>query len=275
MISASYGDYMYISLKNYRNFIAGRQKSGGMFHAMIISGVNDADKERIVGDIAASIVCSGAGDKPCGICPNCKKARDGIHPDIITLSVPKDRAEISVGQARELRAGVSVIPNDAANKVYIIEQADKMNTAAQNVLLKTLEEPPSFAYFILCAENPGFLLPTVRSRCADLRYTASVEAAISEEASAAARRFIDLSLKGDKFGLTSFINSLGGTDKAVFYDISHGVIKNAARLLASDPSADAKPKLLKLIQTFETVSHYLDMNVSTVHILGLIMAELV
>ena len=275
MISAPDGDYMDISLKNYKNFIAGRQKSGGMFHAMIISGTNDSDRERIVGDIASSIVCSGIGDKPCGVCPNCKKAREGIHPDIITLSVPNDKAEISVGQARELRAGVSVIPNDAANKVYIIDQADKMNTAAQNVLLKTLEEPPSFAYFIRCAENPGLLLPTVRSRCAELRYNASVETVISEEASAAARSFIDLTLQDDKFALTSFINSLGGTDKAVFYDISYGVRKNAARLLASSLSADAKQKLLKLIYTFETVSEYLDMNVSTVHILGLIMAELV
>ena len=275
MISAPDGDYMDISLKNYKNFIAGRQKSGGMFHAMIIFGANDSDRERIVGDIASSIVCSGIGDKPCGVCPNCKKAREGIHPDIITLSVPNDKAEISVGQARELRAGVSVIPNDAANKVYIIDQADKMNTAAQNVLLKTLEEPPSFAYFILCAENPGLLLPTVRSRCAELRYNASVETVISEEASDAARSFIELTLQDDKFALMSYINSLGGTDKAVFYDISYGVRKNAARLLASSPSADAKQKLLKLIYTFETVSEYLDMNVSTVHILGLIMAELV
>ena len=266
---------MDISLKNYRNFIAGRQKSGGMFHAMIISGANDRDKERIVGDIAASIVCSGAGDKPCGMCSNCKNARDGIHPEMITLAVPKDRAEISVGQARELRAGVSVVPNDAAGKVDVIEQADKMNTAAQNVLLKTLEEPPSFAYFILCAENPGLLLPTVRSRCAELRYTASAGATISEEAADAAWKFIDLTLKGDSFALTAYINSLGGTDKSVFYDISYGVRKNAVELLAGTPSRDAKTKLLKLIHTFETVSGYLDMNVSTVHILGLIMAELV
>ena len=242
---------------------------------MIVSGPDNEDKSVIVNALAASILCSGVGNKPCGVCPDCKKAAENIHPDLITLSPPKDKAEISVGQVRELRAGVPVVPNDSKCKVYIISSADKMNTAAQNVLLKTLEEPPSFAYFILSAENPGLLLPTVRSRCAELRFTCGDDPDIPDESAKTAEKLIELYLSGDRFELTSYINSLEKTDRTAFADISSAVRRNAAGILASSPPYETKTKLIKLVKTFDKVSEYLDMNVGIVHILGLLMSELV
>ena len=76
----------------------------------------------------------------------------------------KDKAFIVVDTIRALREDVPMLPNDLEHKMYIIEEADKMNDQAQNALLLTLEEPPSFVRFVLLCENSDRLLETIRSR---------------------------------------------------------------------------------------------------------------
>lgn len=266
---------MDISIKNYRDFLSERYKNSGMFHATILSGPQSEEKDRVIRAIAASIVCQSTGSvRPCMNCEGCRKAFENIHPDITVIDLLKDKKELTVDQMRVVRSDAFVVPNDGENRVYIINNADKMNTAAQNVLLKTLEEPPRFSYFILCAENPSLLLPTVRSRCALIRFISGQSAAAEEDVENTADRLIDTYLSGDRFSMVSFINSLEKTDRITFGNLSSAVSKKTVSRLKTAEDPNIRKKLLKMFQTFDTVSSYLSLNVGVVHILGLLCAEL-
>lgn len=145
--------------------LSARMKGRGLSHAYLISGPAGSGKRTLARLLSAALVCTGA-EPPCGTCPGCKKALGGIHPDIITAG-EADKG-LTVNQARELRADAYVRPNEASRKVYIIPNAQLMNAAAQNALLKLLEEGPAYAAFLLLADNPGGVLTTIRSRCESL-----------------------------------------------------------------------------------------------------------
>lgn len=139
----------------------------GLSHAYILSGPAGSGKRTLAGLLAAALACSGEGEVlPCLRCPNCRKAFSGIHPDIVRVG--SDGKDITVAQVRALRADAYVRPNEAARKVYIIENAQSMNASAQNALLKLLEEGPPYAAFLLLTNNAAALLSTVRSRCEGL-----------------------------------------------------------------------------------------------------------
>lgn len=169
--------------------------SGRFFHACIISGVRElllrgeadgdgAQEVTIVNPVVMQLVkaavCSDDTKKPCGICGGCRKAERHTHPDIDI--VERQGAELVVGQIREVREKVFTRPNEAPRRVVLIAEAEKMNRSAQNALLNILEEPPSDVLFILVTENEDGLLPTIRSRCAVLRYREPVTGEYSEQA---------------------------------------------------------------------------------------------
>ncbi len=147
-------------------------KQGRLGHAFIVSGPAGAGKE-ILGDILArALVCSAPEGKPCGRCPDCRKALGAIHPDIITVLPEQDKKTVSVDQIRALGADAHIRPNEAMRKVYLLPQADtRLRGEAQNAMLKLLEEGPAYAAFVLLADNAGSLLTTVRSRCQELALT--------------------------------------------------------------------------------------------------------
>lgn len=134
-------------------------------HAYLISGPEGSGRHTLAGLLAAAMVCAGKARRPCLDCPACRKAMGGIHPDIVCIAPEKEGGELSVEQIRRMRADAYVRPNEARRKVYLIERADRMNASGQNAMLKVLEDGPEYAVFLLIAENPGALLPTVRSRC--------------------------------------------------------------------------------------------------------------
>lgn len=154
-----------------------RMKGRGLSHAYLISGPAGAGKRTLARLLAAAMVCTGP-EAPCGVCPGCKKALGGIHPDVI-LAGEADKG-LTVNQARALRADAYIRPNEGVRKVYILQNAQAMNAAAQNALLKLLEEGPAYAAFLLLTENPGAVLPTIRSRCETLAL-ASVSVQEAEE----------------------------------------------------------------------------------------------
>ena len=142
-------------------------------HAYILVSPSPEERNSAAERLAAAALCSGRGELPCGLCRDCRKVREGIHPDLIRVSRLSDdkgkkKREITIDQIRAVVADSVVLPNEAGRKVYLIEDADTMNVPAQNAALKLLEEPPGGVIFLLCAANAQTLLETVRSRCAEL-----------------------------------------------------------------------------------------------------------
>lgn len=103
--------------------------------------------------------------RPCNQCRSCRQAVNGNHPDIIYVVHEKPNV-ISVDNIRQqVNGDIAIKPYSGNYKVYIIDEAEKMNVQAQNALLKTLEEPPEYAVILLLATRAEAMLPTILSRC--------------------------------------------------------------------------------------------------------------
>lgn len=145
--------------ESLQNALAGR------FPQTVLLSGDDADGLQSLSIVlAAGILCENTGGRPCGACLSCRKVEQGVHPDLIVIDQGEN--ELKVDLARRIKAENAIIPNDGARRVTIIRHAQNLNPMAQNALLKELEEPPAYAFFILTAEQPDALLQTVRSRCA-------------------------------------------------------------------------------------------------------------
>ena len=105
----------------------------------------------------------------CGKCRACDRIMRGVHVDVITVE-PDDRASIKIDVVRDVLTRTAYRPFEGRRRVVLIREADTLEDAAQNALLKSLEEPPPATMFILTTAVPGALLPTVRSRCMRLRF---------------------------------------------------------------------------------------------------------
>lgn len=138
-------------------------------HALIFSGPEGSGKTLIATHTAMAIACEAEGKRPCGVCEACRKIKEGISPDVMTITRSKDRRTLGVEAVREIRDSAYIHPNDLSVKVYVIEEAEKMTVQAQNALLKLFEEPPHAVYFLLLTTSVTSLLPTVRSRAPELR----------------------------------------------------------------------------------------------------------
>lgn len=172
----------------------------GLSHAYIISGPPGSGRHTLAGILAAALVCTGTGEiRPCGRCPACRKAQGGIHPDIVTVG--EANKDITVAQVREMRADAWVRPNEAPCKVYLLPNAQNMNASAQNAMLKLLEEGPSYAAFLLIADNAAALLPTVRSRCQLLSLTEETPPEEDPALAETAQALLDCLARGDELGL--------------------------------------------------------------------------
>ena len=144
-------------------------RTGHISHCYLITGPQGSGKHTLARLLAAAILCQGR-DKPCGVCHPCRKVLEDGHPDFITWEDP-DHQKIPVKLIREtFRPDVFIKPNESEHKIYMISQ--ELGLEGQNALLTILEEPPAYAVFLLLADNPQKLLPTVRSRCRELKLSA-------------------------------------------------------------------------------------------------------
>ena len=150
---------------------------GGHFY--LISGPKGAGKHTLARFLAAALMCSQP-NRPCLQCPQCRKVLADTHPDFITVDDPEKKT-VPVDLIREARADMYIQPNEGRRKIYLFPRAQDMGIPGQNALLKILEEPPAYGVFLLLADNPQRLLPTVRSRCMELALSPLPEAVLRRE----------------------------------------------------------------------------------------------
>jgi DNA polymerase-3 subunit delta' len=108
----------------------------------------------------------------CGTCRACTRIAAGRHPDVTIVTLPADKTVITIEQIREVAARACLRAYEGSTKVWILDPADDMQEPAANAFLKTLEEPASGSLFILVTTAFSGLLPTIRSRCQEVRFTA-------------------------------------------------------------------------------------------------------
>ena len=134
-------------------------------HAYIINGPDKSGKMMLAEAFAMALQCEKHGKEACMECHSCRQALGHNQPDIIYLSHEKPNT-ISVADIREqINHDIEIKPYSSKYKVYIVDEAEKMNQQAQNALLKTIEEPPAYAVILLLTTNADAFLQTIRSRC--------------------------------------------------------------------------------------------------------------
>ena len=146
-----------------RNALRKALKLNRISHAIVLE-----DKYRKGIESELEYICRWAvcreNERPCGKCIQCRKAESLSHPDIYKAQLSGKTEAVNVEEVRNICSDAYIRPNEAANKVYIIRNADRMQIQAQNALLKLIEEPPQNILFILCCERKDNLLPTILSR---------------------------------------------------------------------------------------------------------------
>lgn len=155
--------------KDIIRYMQSAVKEKKVSHAYIINGERGSGKKLLAELFATTLMCEKQGIEPCNECHSCKQAESGNHPDIIRVRHEKPNT-ISVEDVRtQVNNDVQIKPYQGPYKIYIIAEADLMTVQAQNAILKTIEEPPEYAIFLLLTENADKLLPTITSRCVMLK----------------------------------------------------------------------------------------------------------
>src|SRR5688500_7608576 len=150
--------------------------------SLLFAGASGIGKRKLAIAIAQAVNClaprlaAAADRKPgaleldaCGECASCRRIARGVHGDVILLE-PGDTGSIKIEPVRDIIDRANYRPFEGRRRVVIVDEADALVDAAQNALLKTLEEPPPASVFILVSSMPDSLLATVRSRCRPLRF---------------------------------------------------------------------------------------------------------
>ncbi len=141
-------------------------------HAYIFNGEKEAGKMMLAEAFAMALQCEAGNNEGCMECRSCKQAMSRNQPDIIYVSHEKPNT-ISVDDIRtQLNNDIVIKPYSSRYKIYIVDEAEKMNPQAQNALLKTIEEPPVYGVILLLTTNADRFLPTIRSRCIQLNLKA-------------------------------------------------------------------------------------------------------
>ncbi len=154
-------------------------RRGRISHFYLISGPQGSGRHTLARLLAAAILCQRE-NKPCLGCSACRKVMDAVHPDFITIDDPSKKT-VTVELIRQARADIYIQPNESEHKIYLFPRAQDMGIPSQNALLKVLEEPPKYGVFLLITDNPDKLLPTVRSRCTELKLQALPEKLLHRE----------------------------------------------------------------------------------------------
>ena len=155
-------------------------RMGKVSHAYILNGESNAGKMMLAEAFAMALQCEAGKEEACMNCRSCHQAAEHNQPDIIYLTHEKPNV-ISVDDIRhQLNNDIVIKPYSSKYKIYIVDEAEKMNPQAQNALLKTIEEPPAYAVILLLTTNADAFLPTILSRCITLNLKSVNEDLIKE-----------------------------------------------------------------------------------------------
>lgn len=204
-------------------------------HGLIFAGPAGVGKGTTAGALGKLFLCDRpAGDSPCGGCESCRLMDAGNHPDFHVVSRSLIRYHDKTGKSKGIDLSIHVLRPEliepagrkavmGRGKVFVVEQAETMNPQAQNGLLKTLEEPAGRALIVLLTDQPGALLPTIRSRCQTIRFAPLAPEIVSREL---ARRGVEKAVAARAADLA------GGSLGVALKWIEDGVIDSAQELLA-------------------------------------------
>ncbi|MEI6271688.1 MAG: DNA polymerase III subunit [Chloroflexota bacterium] len=188
-------------------------------HALLIVGPRGAGAGTLARDAVATLLCTTpVGGGSCGACRSCRLVASGSHADLALIFPSGAAEEIGITPIRELEQSLALLPVEGGRRIALIERADRMSEAAQNALLKTLEEPPPRTHIILSAAEDSSLMPTIRSRCASVR--------LGLPESAAASELLATQLSLDAASATRLLRMAGGRPGPL---LDAGVTADAAR----------------------------------------------
>ncbi len=175
---------------------------GRLHHAILIHGLQGVGKRTLAETLARTLVCASPGQGPCEACSHCRRSAENLHPDMVILgrdevlgideeltahgddrvSKKKDRVgkNVDVDYMRLLGNWLTRRAWEANRRVAVIVDAERMNVNGANAFLKSLEEPAAGAVVLLTSSSPGFLRPTIRSRCASIRLSGVPQGLIEE-----------------------------------------------------------------------------------------------
>jgi DNA polymerase III delta' subunit len=152
-------------------------------NSIIFSGPKGVGKKNLAFILAKAINCEKKKTDACDECASCLAIAGRRMPDIWVIEPEKQVLQID--QMRAMRQAAYMRPMISRKRVFIVDEAEKMNDESSNCLLKVLEEPPLFSHIILLTSNPDMILPTIKSRCQILYFTpigkAEIEKVLSEK----------------------------------------------------------------------------------------------
>ena len=175
-IAASTAGFLSLGQPHARAAALRAAQSGRLQRTLLVHGPAGAGKGAFTDDLLALLFCQAddPATRPCNACRGCRDARARTHPDLVIGGPERWREDRATGEslaasARRWLLASAGSPIVADQRVILIESADRANEQAQNALLKALEEPATRQMFVLVADEPGRLLPTIRSRAQPLR----------------------------------------------------------------------------------------------------------
>lgn len=240
-----------------RQFLEKISEENRVGHAYLIYGEDGLGKKAFAMRFAQMILCKGF-PKPCFCCLPCKKIAQKIHPDVSWILGGESKNSIHIEQIRRLRADCQVMPNESEKKVYILTNVQNMTDGAFNAFLKTLEEPPSHAVFLLTAPNLDRLPPTIVSRAVGIQLFPLSE---EEMNSALKDRFPDLPESLRQTAAVAAAGNLGNALK-ILADEDFVKLQKKAEEFCILVSQGNEYEMLKLLYPLEKDKQKLDLLLS-------------
>lgn len=225
-----------IGHENIIEYFKGAIKSDKVSHAYIFNGEDFSGKMLLAESFAMALQCEKGGEEPCMECKTCKQSMHRNEPDTIYVTHEKPNT-ISVDDIRkQVNDDIVLKPYSSRYKIYIIDDAEKMNEQAQNALLKTIEEPPEYAIIMLLVNNANALLSTILSRCVRLDLKA---------------------VSGEK--IKSFLmkkNQIPDYQADLCVAFAQGNVGKALRLSESEKFNEMKDMMLQLMRRLDDIEPY-------------------